>query len=92
MSNYINKQSKYEIFQSEREKLKFRLEQLKRNLKFGYSDSNFSTIAYDFGKLSPHMSLKSMNALAELWSLSYTEDLDPTLVDDTVNSILFDEF
>jgi len=86
--DFMDKKEKREAFNREREKLEFRLEQFRRNLKLGYSDANFATIAYDFERISKHLSLEDVKKLGSLWRSSYTEDLSSSVVDSTVNSIL----
>lgn len=78
---------KREAFMKDADRVQFRLDQFRRNLKFGYSDSNFSTMAYDFEKLSPHLSLEQCNILGELWSRSYTTKLASDEINDTINSL-----
>lgn len=78
---------KREAFMKDADRVQFRLDQFRRNLKFGYSDSNFTTMAYDFEKLSPHLSLEQYNILGELWSRSYTTKLTSDEINDTINSL-----
>jgi len=71
----------------DKERVQFRLDQFRRNLKFGFSDSNFTTMAYDFEKLSPHLSLEQRNMLGELWRKSYTTKLTSDEINDTIDSL-----
>lgn len=82
------KKEKKDSFLKEREKLEFRLRQFRRNLKSGFSDNNFSVMAYDYNKLSSHLSLKDLQSLGSLWSLSYTTDIPIEVIEDTINEIL----
>lgn len=86
--DFMDKKEKREAFNREREKLEFRLEQFRRNVKLGYSDANFATIAYDFERFSKHLALEDVKKLGALWSASYVEVLPTNLVDSTVDSIL----
>lgn len=88
MSKYSNSSTKHELFMAEKEKVRFQLEQFRRSLKFGYSDSNFSTLAYYFGKLSPHMPPGELEALGELWSRSYTSSITNSEVDQCVDNAI----
>jgi len=78
---------KRETFMKDKERVQFRLDQFRRNLKFGFSDSNFTTMAYDFEKLSPHLSLEQRNMLGELWRKSYTTKLTSDEINDTIDSL-----
>lgn len=86
--DFMDKKEKREAFNREREKLEFRLEQFRRNVKFGYSDANFATMAYDFERFSKHLALADVKKLGELWSSSYVEVPSTDVVDKTIDSIL----
>jgi uncharacterized membrane-anchored protein YhcB (DUF1043 family) len=95
MSNkkeFIEKRDRREAFAKEREKLEFRLQQFRRNIKHGFSDANFATMAYDYNKLSKHLSLEELTVLGNLWSASYTRVPPVEIIDEQINKILENNF
>lgn len=52
------------------------LNRIKRQINFGYSDENYSTISWLMGLIRPHVDPESHRQLSDLWRDTYAGTVD----------------